>query len=146
MGANETPVLAENIIVGVLYFLKQTMVLMGVTVFIAWLVDMILLWDPVSTMLTLCMVGVVLFLLLPVLRMPFYIAFVTVLVIHDLVRGTALSSSDLLIAAVLGTDIKLRAVAVQQNGVPFSESMSIKKAIWCHHEVEDFIADYVVVA
>eukprot|EP00971_Amphidinium_carterae_P070399 1392506-Amphidinium_carterae.1 len=43
------------------------MVLVGVSVFIVWLVDLILLWDPVSTMLTVCTVGIVLFLLPPAL-------------------------------------------------------------------------------
>eukprot|EP00971_Amphidinium_carterae_P127576 2527594-Amphidinium_carterae.1 len=46
MEVNKTSVLTKSIVAGVLYFLMQAMVSVGITVFLAWLVDLILLWDP----------------------------------------------------------------------------------------------------
>jgi len=131
MEVSETSVLTESIIVGVLYFLKHAMVSVGVIVFITWLVDLISLWDPMSTMLRLCMVGIVLLLLLPVLGMSFYLASVVLLslVVQDLGMGADAFWRDLVIAAVLGMVIKSFAVAWQQNGTPFSEDVAVMKTI-----------------
>eukprot|EP00971_Amphidinium_carterae_P215592 4279510-Amphidinium_carterae.1 len=59
-------------------FLILPMVSVGVLVISAWCVNLILLlWDLVPSTLTLCMVGIVLLMLPPVLGMPFYLVFVT---------------------------------------------------------------------
>mmetsp|Transcript_25122 Transcript_25122/g.57765 ORF Transcript_25122/g.57765 Transcript_25122/m.57765 type:complete len:140 (-) Transcript_25122:3-422(-) len=86
-----------------------------------------LLWDPVPTTVTQSMVGIALFLLPPVLGMPFYLAFVVVLVAQNQRKGQDTFGIDLVITVVLGMVIKLLAVALQQNGSPFLESVAIKK-------------------
>mmetsp|Transcript_58155 Transcript_58155/g.107381 ORF Transcript_58155/g.107381 Transcript_58155/m.107381 type:complete len:747 (+) Transcript_58155:113-2353(+) len=128
---NKTSVLTKSIVAGVIYFLMQAMVSVGITIFLAWLVDLILLWDPVSTMVTLCIVGIVLFLLPPVPGMPIYLASAVLLVAQGQRKGAATFWRDLVIAVVLSMVIKLLAVALQQKliGYPFSESVAIKKTI-----------------
>jgi len=131
MEVNKTSVLTKSIIAGVLYFLMQAMVSVGITIFLAWLVDLILLWDPVSTMVTLCAVGIVLFLLPPVPGMPIYLASAVLLVAQGQRKGAETFWRDLITAVVLSMVIKLLAVALQQKliGYPFSESVAIKKTI-----------------
>jgi len=91
-----------------------------------------LLWDPVPTTVTQSMVGIALFLLPPVLGMPFYLAFVVVLVAQNQRKGQDTFGIDLVITVVLGMVIKLLAVALQWNGSPFSENAAIKKTIGVH--------------
>eukprot|EP00971_Amphidinium_carterae_P331405 6464931-Amphidinium_carterae.1 len=100
--------------------LISPMVSVGVLVFITWLVDLISLWDPMSTMLRLCIVGIVLRLLPIVLGMPFYVASVVPLAVQDLRKGADTFGRDLVIAVVLDMVIKLLTVALQRNGSPFS--------------------------
>eukprot|EP00971_Amphidinium_carterae_P298670 5933777-Amphidinium_carterae.1 len=99
---------------------------MGVIVVIAWLFELILWWDPVSTMLTLCMVGIVLFLLPLCLGCRLPCICCSTRRPRPEERCGHFSSS--------GHGIELHAVALQQTGIPFPESVAIKKTIG----VEDF--------
>jgi len=134
---NKTSVLTKSIIAGVIYFLMQAMVSVGITVFLAWLVDLIMTWGPVATIATLFLVGIVLFLLPPVPGMPVYLASAVLLVAQGQRISLDRFYKDMWVAVAVSFGIKLVAVAMQQKliGTPFSRSIGIKSAIGVHTPV-----------
>eukprot|EP00971_Amphidinium_carterae_P335532 6471443-Amphidinium_carterae.1 len=82
-------------------------------------------------MLTLCMVGIVLFLLLPVPGMPIYLGPAVARVLLTQRKGADTFWSAVVMTVVVGMVIKLLAVALQQKhiGYPFSKVLPSRRRL-----------------
>mmetsp|Transcript_90205 Transcript_90205/g.160664 ORF Transcript_90205/g.160664 Transcript_90205/m.160664 type:complete len:746 (+) Transcript_90205:98-2335(+) len=136
---NKTSILTKIITVGVVYFAFVSGVGVGVSVFLAWCIDVVQTWSMLAIIALLYGIGMFLFLLPPVPGLPVYLATGAMIVARGQVDSNTEASfyRNLCLAVFVAFTIKLAAITMQMKmiGAPLSQSVTVKKMIGVHTDV-----------
>eukprot|EP00419_Tripos_fusus_P010723 CAMPEP_0172667638 /NCGR_PEP_ID=MMETSP1074-20121228/8557_1 /TAXON_ID=2916 /ORGANISM="Ceratium fusus, Strain PA161109" /LENGTH=678 /DNA_ID=CAMNT_0013484175 /DNA_START=306 /DNA_END=2342 /DNA_ORIENTATION=- len=132
-GWNKSSVLSKSIWFGVLYFTLQVGVSHGVTVFLAWLSDVIMVLSMTTLFILLFIVGMIMFLLPPVPGLPIYLISGIVIVPRCEQAGMGFISGCA-VAITFAFTLKMLAIFLEQKaiGEPFSGSVQVKMMVAVH--------------
>jgi len=132
-GWNKSLVFSKSIWFGVLYFALQVGVSHGVTVFLAWLSDVIMVLSMTTLFVLLFVVGMIMFLLPPVPGLPIYLISGIVLVPRCEQAGMGFVLGCV-VAIAFAFVLKMLAIFAEQKaiGEPFSRSVEVKMMVAVH--------------